>query len=296
MIIAINPLLHCVVVIVAAILLSGDRGSVIVQAVEVIPDAHDATAAGTSIVSPWDEKHRALQGSTCFANYPTGCPSCFIDKSCCMRDNYVVYKSANSATSLSCGASSVNFISVDGFRVADGEARACNCGCTGCPTCNSADPTHVSCKALLGGKIFPTGTVIGACRGIDDVVTVQFDLTIEVKPEFDIGLYINTVGGNGEYESRCRRDILSASGGCFLCRLTLFTSRSHHRNRRMCHRWPDEPNHRWSTIPRFKWKHYYRNGWSRRLLRFYARHHYWCKIDKISISTDDTRLQRQCQQ
>lgn len=205
MIKALNLLLRGVAVVAAAILLSCDhRGSAFVQALENIPDAQDAAAAVNSVLYPWDDKHRSLEKSTCWDNYNsnTSCPSCFFDKSCCMATNYVIYSEANIGTVPSCGANSVDFISVDGFTVADGEARACNCGCSGCPTCNIADPTHVSCIALTGGKIFPSGTVIGACRGIDDVVTVQFQLTIDVKTEFDIGLYINTAGGNGEYGSR----------------------------------------------------------------------------------------------
>jgi hypothetical protein len=41
--------------------------------------------------------------------------------------------------------------------------------------------------------------VIGACQETNDVV----DLTLDVTVEADLGLYVNTVGRNGAYKSKC---------------------------------------------------------------------------------------------
>jgi hypothetical protein len=180
-------------VVVAAALLSSNRGSVFVQAAEINVNFQEDPSAA-SVVYPWDDTHRALAApQSCLDG--GSCPSCFNDKSCCMLDNYNIYKELKD-NALGCTSQAVKFKSVDGFTVFDAESKACNCGCTGCSACNSVT-SPVNCQSEDKTKTFPLGTVIGACRGIDDVVTLQFQLTIEVQVEFDIGLYINTVGGNG---------------------------------------------------------------------------------------------------
>ena len=206
-------------VVVAAALLSPSRGSVFVQAAEInVNVQEDATAA--SVLYPWDDKHRAL------ASGPTPTPSCFGDKSCCMLDNYNSYRGSKD-NALSCTSSSVKFISVDGFTVSDAESKACNCGCADCLACNNVT-SPVNCQSEDKTKTFPLGTVIGACRGLDDVVTLQFQLTIQVLVEYDIGLYINTVGGDGTCESLgSRRRMAGSFGRCQLpiklLRIEIFT-------------------------------------------------------------------------
>ena len=201
-------------VVVAAALLSPRRGSVFVQAAEInVNVQEDATAA--SVLYPWDDKHRALASE----------PTCFGDKSCCMQGNFNIY--GKNTQSLNCNTNSVEFIRVDGFTTFDAESKICNCGCTDCSACNSV-ASPVNCQSEDKTKTFSNGTVIGACRGLDDVVTLQFALTINVKPEFDIGLYINTVGGDGTCESLgSRRRMAGSFGRCQLpiklLRIEIFT-------------------------------------------------------------------------
>ena len=136
-----------------------------------------------------------------------------------MKDNYNIYQELSNDQSLSCGSSSIKFNSVDGFTVFDAESKVCNCGCTGigCQTCDFVE-SPVNCQSEDKTKTFPLGTVIGACRGLDDVVTLQFRLTLTVSnAEYDIGLYINTVGGNGKCESLgSRRGMAGSFGRCRL--------------------------------------------------------------------------------
>ncbi len=188
MIKALNLLLHGVPV--ATALLSANCGIVFVQASKINVKVQEA-ATSAFVVYPWDNEHRALGSKSCWEDDPMTFPDCFSDKSCCMLGNYNIYKDMKD-TALSCTSQAVKFICVDSIKVFDPESQKCNCKCTGCPACNSS---LVSCQ--LGDKTFPSGTEIGACRGIDDVVSLQFELTIEVQVEYDIGLYINTVGGNG---------------------------------------------------------------------------------------------------
>jgi hypothetical protein len=133
-----------------------------------------------------------------------------------MTDNYNIYSKTTNEATLSCGSNSVDFLSVDGFTVFDAESKICNCGCEGCDDC-STKTSPVRCQSEDKSKTFPLGTVIDACRGLDDVLTLQFALSINVKPEYDIGLYINTVGGDGKYESLgSRRGMAGSFGRCQL--------------------------------------------------------------------------------
>ena len=193
-------------VVVAAALLSPNRGSVFVQAAEISVHAQEPAAAA-SVVHPWDDEHRALQSA----------PSCLSDSSCCMLANYDHYTKGGTKTSLGCGSNSVQFNRVDGFTVFDADSKKCNCGCTDCPACNNVT-SPVNCQSEDRSTPFPLGTVIGACRGLDDVVTLQFRLTLTVSnAEYDIGLYINTVGGNGKCESLgSRRGMAGSFGRCRL--------------------------------------------------------------------------------
>ena len=174
MIKALNLLLHGIAV--AATLLSANHGSIFVQASEINVEVQEA-ATSASVVYPWDNEHRALGSKSCWEDDPTTCPDCFSDKSCCMLDNYNIYKDMKD-TALSRTSQAVKFICVDSVKVFDPESQKCNCRCTGCPACNSS---LVSCQS--GDKMFPLGTEIGACRGIDDVVSLEFELTIEVQVE-----------------------------------------------------------------------------------------------------------------
>ncbi len=94
-----------------------------------------------------------------------------------MLGNYNIYKDMKD-TALSCTSQAIKFIRVDSVKVFNPKSQKCNCGCTGCLAYNSS---LVSCQS--GDKTFPLGTEIGACRGIDDVVSLEFELTIEVQVE-----------------------------------------------------------------------------------------------------------------
>ena len=86
--------------------------------------------------------------------------------------------------------------------MADPGAKKCNCEGTelGSPTCASTT-NPVPCKSQFGpNRTYKTGTYIGACQGIDDVVTVQVGMTLTASDGVrNVGLYINTNGGSGEY-------------------------------------------------------------------------------------------------
>jgi hypothetical protein len=137
-----------------------------------------------------------------------------------MQKNYEIYETTSNT--LLCGANNVKFLSVDGFTVFDAKNRQCNCGCMGCPPCNSVvNATPVDCR-YNSTMIFPLGTLFGSCRGTNDTVTVQFELFIDVGPVYDVGLYVNLNGGDGEYASQRRRRGMAVCCGC--CRrLIIFT-------------------------------------------------------------------------
>ncbi|KAL3822208.1 hypothetical protein ACHAXA_000648, partial [Cyclostephanos tholiformis] len=191
-----------VVVAPAGTLLSGNRGSVFAHAVGINPDVQDTIPAPPSVVT-WDDKHRALQASKCYDNNLQNCAPCFYTKSCCMETYYQIYE--GKPNTLSCTAQNIKFLQVDSFSVSDAEAKPCNCDCveTGCQAC-SITSNPVSCKEVGVTRTYRKGTVIGACRGTDDEVTVQVGMSIDVgNAEYDVGLYVNTNGGSAITGSRC---------------------------------------------------------------------------------------------
>jgi hypothetical protein len=153
---------------------------------------------------PRTQIQRYLQGSAPCRDNNSTCPACHYTKSCCMLENYNIFTPAT-ANRLSCGSQSVQFVRVTGFTVFDSNSYACNCGGTGggSPACTGA-AGQVDCM----GK--PHGSIFGACRGNDDKVEVQFNVEINIKPEFNVGLYINTKGG----------DAVTGTDGCTIAGLT----------------------------------------------------------------------------
>lgn len=118
---------------------------------------------------------------------------------------YVHYNYCSaSANNLSCGSNSVDFVRVTGFTVYDANSYPCNCGGTGGGSACTGAPGQINCE----GK--PHGTIFGACRGNDDLVDVQFSVEVNVKPEFNVGLYVNTLGG----------DAVTGTDGCTIAGLT----------------------------------------------------------------------------
>ena len=134
------------------------------------------------------------------ANYPWGdcltstnkqidCPPCYFTQSCCMQTNYWIYK--GSQTLSSCASNSLSFGAVTGFDVFDPNIEECNCGSGGKNCTDPLAENEVDCD----GK--PLGTIFGACLGIDDVVEVSFSVNVTVgSDQYDVGLYINTNGGD----------------------------------------------------------------------------------------------------
>lgn len=145
-------------------------------------------------------QQRELASSACQNNpSPANCPgslACHLTKTCCMLSNYNIFTPA-SANNLSCGSNSVDFVRVTGFTVFDPNSYPCTCGGTGGGSACTGAPGEVNCQGS------PHGTIFGACRGNDDLVDVQFNVEVNVKPEYNVGLYVNTQGGNAVTGSGC---------------------------------------------------------------------------------------------
>ena len=137
-------------------------------------------------------------------NKQIDCPPCYFTNTCCMQTNYWIY---GGSQNLGCNSGALAFGSVRNFTVFDPNIKYCNCGYPGGTNCT--DPLakdEVDCY----GK--PKDTVFGACLGIDDVVDVSFKVDVNVgSDQYDVGLYINTNGGDAAKGTRYYTDPTQSS-------------------------------------------------------------------------------------
>lgn len=121
-------------------------------------------------------------------------------------DNYQTYE--HKSNSLGCTAQDVKFNSLSSFEVHDPLAETCNCHGLNGTDCTGEEGAQVLVDGVLvdevsclvedgsaGGRRLPSGSVIGACLGIDDNVIVTLAFNIDVSAErYDIGMYIGEFG------------------------------------------------------------------------------------------------------